>query len=567
MDIEPSDKAPSDPEANPVGEPESTGAAAVPTFNHPKALSGHIAHVEKRLLDGEDPSEAVAALCESALANPGSLIEPAANFLSQLLSDGRLPGCTSIPPAFLVEELTQESVAVTTVLFARWEEAGDAARITRLADGVADRGSRLQGRGVGSFILDLAKALAIQKPVRSLRLIELARALVKGGDKNPGVSEARRWQTAGDFLNGDGRTSRTFWSRLLKKSGKPTDWESDEAAKALKYLKQARDKGKKIPALLMDVVPPVAWGTVADSAQKEKPAAESKPAVEVEGTNEAAAEAPAETPAALRGSADKKKSGFLSGFLIGGVSMLLTAGWMWRDSILKQPEPQPAPTTAAPLKTVATTPPVPVVNPPPSPVPAPVEKPTAAPITPEVKAEPAIVVPAKPAVPFVAMVVPKDEPSPSAPEKPQRAPVTETKSERPEDSWRKAEFQALAKQHPALLRWHSQARTSQWREAGGLVMGLKTYLPFGGEEYPPFITMLLLDPPSDAEVAEAVPKLAARRMKITDILPLWERLVYPGSPNEKQIRAAADALLTVKKEVLGPSAVERLEKLVRPTAP
>lgn len=565
MDIEPSDKAPSDPEANPVGEPESPGAAPAPTFNHPKALSSHIAQIEKLLLDGSDPSEAVAALCESTLANPATLIEPAANFLSHLLGDGRLPGCTSIPPAFLVEELTQESVAVTTVLFARWEEGGDTARITRLADGVADRGSRLQGCEVGSFILDLATALAIQKPVRSLRLIEIARALVKGGDKNPEVSKARRWQAAGDFLNGDGRTSRAFWSRLLKTSGKTMDWESDEAVKALKYLKQARDKGKTIPALLTDVVPPAAWGTVAESAPKEKPAAESQPATEVATADEVAAAVPAEEPAALHGSAEKKKSGFLSGFLIGGVSMLLTASWMWRDSILKQPEPQSAAEPAAPTATVVTKPPVLVATP--TPVPAQVEKPAAAPIVPEPKAKPAVVVPAKPAAPFVAMVVPKDERPPSVPEKPQQAPVAKTKPERQEDSWRKAEFQALAKKHPALVRWHSLARTSQWREAGGLVMGLKTYLPFAGEEYPHFITMLMLDPPSDAEVAEAVPKLAARRMKVTDIIPLWEKLVYPSSPNEKQIRAAADALLTVKKGVLGPSAAERLEKLVRPAAP
>ena len=162
------------------------------------------------------------------------------------------------------------------------------------------------------------------------------------------------------------------------------------------------------------------------------------------------------------------------------------------------------------------------------------------------------------------MIAPMDTASPPLVPQPQKtsAPPAPT---HPNDAWRRAEFAALARQHPDLVRWHAAARTSKWLEVGTLIMGLKSYLPYAGEEYPHLLKLLLLDPPSDDDVATAVPKIAVRRMKTGELIPLWEKLVYPGSPNEKQIRAAADAYLSAKQDSLVPSAKERLQKLARPS--
>ena len=210
MDTTQHDDSLSNPDDRPDDEILERAEITEAAFNHPKALSEAIALIERLLAQGDDPNEGIQKLCERAIANPDALIEAASNYLAHLLTGGQLLVCPDIPPAFLVEELANGAVIVSPLLVSFWKETGESARLLRLADGLVDQAQRLKGSDVGDFILNVAVDLAIQKPLRSMRLIEIACALVEDPENHPLVSKARSWQVAGDFLREDGAAFRSF---------------------------------------------------------------------------------------------------------------------------------------------------------------------------------------------------------------------------------------------------------------------------------------------------------------------------------------------------------------------
>ncbi len=550
MDTENSEPSPPDPDENLENEAPRRASAPDAAFNHPKALSEPIAQIERVLAEGGEPDEGIQLLCERAIASPAALIGAASNYLVHLLTGGRLASCPEIPTAYLVEELSHEAVLVTPLLVKVWEESGDQSRLLRLADGLISQASRLKGSDVGVFLLAIAVDLAIQKPVRCLRLIDIARPLIQDPADGPLLTEAEQWQSAGDFLRGDGQKFRSFWQKQFS-PGNQWDAESSESAEAVAYLRGVREHGTDIPELFLKVIPAgILNTTTAQQVISERSldadtlpprgSAESEPVV-------MGAEAVSDT---------KRRPSFLTGFILGGVSMLAVAGWMGKNSILpwirtSAPAPiaipsLPSPPAAAP-EMVAVTAVVPPV-PPPAAVVTPIS-------VPPVEAAPAMREPS-------AVVAQDLLPTPAP-------PISAAASAKPADAWRRAEFAALAKQHPAMVRWHQTASTSTWREVQPLLMGMHSFLPLSSEDFPCLIKLLLLDPPRDAEVAEAVPKIAARRLKSSEFVLLLEKLLYPGSPNEKEVRAAAEGFLNVKADTLDQSLRVRLQKLVtgRPRLP
>jgi hypothetical protein len=273
---------------------------------------------------------------------------------------------------------------------------------------------------------------------------------------------------------------------------------------------------------------------------------------------------PAAIPPAAAG--EKTKSGLLAGVLIGGVTVLAAAAWVWKDAILQATRPAETAVRQilAPLPAKPPQPDTAANNPPPT-----QKTPPALPEQPiartEKATEPAAKapMPAAAAASVVAMMKPVEE-SPPAPVP--AKPAADSPPDLPTDAWRKAEFAAVAQQFPSLVRWHTVVRTSKWREVRSLIMGTNGAVPSTGDEYPFLIKLLLLDPPLDPEVAEAVPKVAARMTNPTQWIPLFEKLTYPGSPNEKPLRQAAQAYLSASPDFLMPSLMDGLQKLARPDA-
>lgn len=542
------------------------------SLNCPKSLSEPIALIERLIEENQDLAEGVRMLCQRALVKPDALIEAASNYLAHALDDKNLHLCLEIPPPYLAEELAHDDNAIIAPLvFSHWRALGDSARLVRLSDALIDKAGSLTGATAGNFLLEVAAEVAVQKPLRSSRLIDIARPLVGSSDECKPLNNALRWQEVGDFLREDGASFRSFWLQRLK-STEPAEWQIKEAKEAIAFLLGAQSKGRKIPALILESTPP---DTLTPASVTKPPPAVSVPTTEP--ANEKTAESPEKKNKKLEPApkpappektekkappvpATEKKSSSLPAFLIGGLCVLAAGAWVGRDTLLlllnsshTNPGSAPnSPLTAEPVAQPATRPTAPPPTQPAAPAPA--------------VAEPVIISPAAPTVakvieaPPTPQIVPAANPAPAISASPPQG------ASPPEAEWRKSRFAAVVKEYPALARWHQMVKTSNWRDTHTMLMGLKSFLPYDGDEFPQLLTLLLLDPPQDPQVGEAVPKIAARRLKPAEFIPLWEKLMYPGSPNDKEIRAAAEAYLSVKMDYLTPETVEKLKKIAAPPA-
>lgn len=544
-------------------------------FNHPKALSDPIAAIERALEQKDDAAEPVRQLCQKAMTSPDALVDAASTFLAHTLTPGLLHLCDAIPAAYLAEEVAQGGAVVARVAFSHWKETGNVTQLVRLADALVDQAPRLNTGDAGELLLQLAVEIAIQKPLRSMRLIEIARPLAGPPAQSQPLREARRWQAAGDFIREGGGTCRAFWAQSLGTT-EVTDWKSDEARPAIDQLVRAWEKGADLPGVLVEALPAALreklFGGRDDAKQTSDAAPKREPV-----------DAPAPERTSTPANVSRPQSHPRMGILVGTVILAVAAGWFARDSILPLlSSPHPAsggssaavppsaapPFSGAPLVTSALAPDTKGQNS--APPLASIAPPSAAPSAQaEPKAGPADT-PA-PAISAAAPVPPPMRVDDSPPAKvaappPGPAPAHSEIAVSTQDAWRKLQLAELVKEHPAVSRWHLATKNSTWRESHTMLMGLRSFLPYDGDDFAHLLTMLLLDPPVDPDVAEAVPKIVARRLKTDEFVPLWEKLVYPGSPNGKQIRAAAEAYLSVKADYLSLQTVERLKKIAQPPA-
>ena len=130
-----------------------------------------------------------------------------------------------------------------------------------------------------------------------------------------------------------------------------------------------------------------------------------------------------------------------------------------------------------------------------------------------------------------------------------------------EDKERQQMKAELFEQNPGVARWHHRIATERYEKVRALIMGRESYLPAHAPEYAALLKVLLLDPPTDATSREVVCKQAIRRLPPQEIVPLFEKAVYRGSPNAREVKDACTLLFDLRREALGPVMSARVEAL------
>lgn len=121
----------------------------------------------------------------------------------------------------------------------------------------------------------------------------------------------------------------------------------------------------------------------------------------------------------------------------------------------------------------------------------------------------------------------------------------------------------ILQRHPAVARWHQRIVSERFEKVKKLLTGEELYLSTDQPEYAALLETLVLDPPEDASTRDVVCKQAIRRLPPQMLVPLFEKGLYPGSPNGKEIQKACSLLLALRKEALGPSLAARVEELTK----
>lgn len=99
-------------------------------------------------------------------------------------------------------------------------------------------------------------------------------------------------------------------------------------------------------------------------------------------------------------------------------------------------------------------------------------------------------------------------------------------------------LQRMAAEMAQYAPQHALAKTGDWKENEQVLSGHSPELPHESQEYMKLLVWLHLDPPQNEEVRMRVPKLLLQRVK-EGVIVLWEELIYPGSANAAEIKAAA----------------------------
>jgi hypothetical protein len=500
--------------ATPTPEPEPP---AEPEF--PKALVAPAEKLSRSLHDSALLPQAFADFCSMAYAKP-EWVGAASTFLAEQF-EGReeeLADMARVPD--LIIELASGHYALSFMAASVWAERCDIARLARMAEALMAKlavKSMPASAEVIDLMLALATSLAISRYARAEQLVHVATPLATA-EHHQALAEARQWLAVGRLVRSGDQEVRDLWDQRLRRPRHRWTWEQPVEQAALAQLAEVMTPDAEGLAWFQPVVP-ACWWDLALRRAAERAARPETRAVEEEPREKPATAEPSQvitrTPVVIWHAVP-----FFVGGLVGAWAFALGV-WLGPFDLVRPTEGEPA---AAPPVAVVKDKPVPAED-------RPVQGDTTQRLP--ATAEPTVA----PAPPPAASPAPADH---------------------PDRVWREEEKARLLAEHPELASWSESFRSGTWAEHRALLEGADPTLPKDDPEYARLLVWLHLAPAADAEINARVPGLLAAYQPESFVLDLWQRLIYPGSPNAALIKQAARTEHQERPQSWSPSQRARL---------
>lgn len=487
-------------EAAEVEQPVPAEPEPAPEPEFPKPL---IAPAEKLSRSLHDPAllpQAFADFCSAAYAKP-EWVGAASTFLAEQF-EGReeeLADMARVPD--LIIELASGHYALSFMAASVWAERCDIARMARMAEALMAKlavKSMPASAEVIDLMLALATSLAISRYARAEQLVQVATPLATA-EHHQALAEARQWLAVGRLVRSGDQEVRDLWDQRLRRPRHRWTWEQPVEQAALAQLAEVMTPDAEGLAWFQPVVP-ACWWDLALRRASERAARPETRTVEEEPREKPATAEPSQviprTPVVIWHAVP-----FFVGGLVGAWAFALGV-WLGPFDLVRPTKDEPA---AA----------VPVVAEKDAPAPA-EDRP--------VQGDTTQRLPATPAPAVVTAPPPAATPAPA---------------NHPDRVWREEEKARLLAEHPELASWSESFRSGTWAEHRALLEGADPALPKDDPEYARLLVWLHLAPAADAEVNARVPGLLAAYQPESFVLDLWQRLIYPGSPNAALIKQAA----------------------------
>ncbi len=478
-------------------EAEATGVEATPPEPEPPAEPEFpkplVAPAEKLSRSLHDPAllpQAFADFCSAAYAKP-EWVGAASAFLAEQF-EGReeeLADMARVPD--LIIELASGHYALSFMAASVWAERCDIARMARMAEALMAKlavKSMPASAEVIDLMLALATSLAISRYARAEQLVQVATPLAMA-EHQQALAEARLWLAIGRLVRSGDQEVRDLWDQRLRRPRHRWTWEQPAEQAALAQLAEVMTPDAEGLAWFQPVVP-ACWWDLALRRASERAAVPETRAVEEEPREKPASAEPSQvitrTPVVIWHTVP---------FFVGG----LVGAWAFAVGVWLGPFDLVRPT----------------------------------------ENEPAAVVKDQPASAEDRPV--QGDTTQRLPATPEPAVVTATPApaNHPDRVWREEEKARLLAEHPELASWSESFRSGTWAEHRALLEGADPALPKDDPEYARLLVWLHLAPAADAEVNARVPGLLAAYQPESFVLDLWQRLIYPGSPNAALIKQAA----------------------------
>lgn len=489
-------------------EAEATGVEATPPEPEPPAEPEFpkplVAPAEKLSRSLHDPAllpQAFADFCSAAYAKP-EWVGAASAFLAEQF-EGReeeLADMARVPD--LIIELASGHYALSFMAASVWAERCDIARMARMAEALMAKlavKSMPASAEVIDLMLALATSLAISRYARAEQLVQVATPLAMA-EHQQALAEARLWLAIGRLVRSGDQEVRDLWDQRLRRPRHRWTWEQPVEQAALAQLAEVLTPDAEGLAWFQPVVP-ACWWDLALRRASERAAVPETRAVEEEPREKPASTEPSQvitrTPVVIWHTVP-----FFVGGLVGAWAFALGV-WLGPFDLVRPTENESA-AAAAPVAAVKDTP-------------APAEE---RPVQGDTTQR----------LPATAEPVAVTSPAPA---------TTPAPANHPDRVWREEEKARLLAEHPELASWSESFRSGTWAEHRALLEGADPSLPKDDPEYARLLVWLHLAPAADAEVNARVPGLLAAYQPESFVLDLWQRLIYPGSPNAALIKQAA----------------------------
>lgn len=463
----------------------------------PKELIGHAEKLQRAMADAALLPQAFADFCAVAYVKP-EWAGAASEFLADLFEGREEELADMARVPDLIIELATGHYALTFMAASVWAAKGDVARMSRLAEALAATQSKLSGVEVVDVMLALASSLAIARYPRAEQLLNIATPQA-APEHEEALAEARLWLAAGRTVRSCDQEIRDLWEQRLRRPQHPWTWESPLECAALARLADLMAPGMASAPLFQAVVP-AAWWDLAMCRTSELMQLE---AAMQEKSRDPAEEPPppTEPPPMIIGRPIVIWR--LVPFCFGAV-VAIWAGFLGIHF--------------GPFQIVR-------------------------------KQAEAVVEPLEPA---------EEAPQQSAKSGRVAAPSAPTRND---SAWRASEIQRLLMEKPALAATAEVFKSGGWEDHRAMLEGDTPTLAKDSAEYLNLLIWLHLSPPENEQINTRVPGLLADLKPDSETLDLWEKLVYPGSPNADHIRQAAQKQHHENEKSWSPSQRYRLSQI------
>ena len=452
------------------------------------------------------------AFCAQAFSKPDWAV-PASAFISELFEDNedRLAELARVPD--LVIELGCGQAALACTVASKWATRGETHRLSRLAESIVAAQGTMKNPAAVEVMLALAATLAVTRPTRAEQLFNAAMPLAST-EHTEALTDAKLWLAAGKVLASAQQDVRDLWDTRMRRPRTAWKWESEEERRALRFLAEQLSPEMETAPLFRQVVP-ACWWEVAMQRMEDQLAWQRK----------------------------------------------------W-ETVKRKRVTNPA--DAAPVES-ETEAPTPAATPK-------LRSQTHAFGDPDVLAvRPHASSVARFVLGWAVGVFLMGGTFFLAPESFYRAitdfraifsPAKNAASEAPASgkAWRETQVASFAKGKESLEPLVRRVKGSTWAQSQMLLSGHAPELTFDDPKYLQMLVWLHLDPPSDPETRQHLPRLLVEKADIS-AMAVWEQLLYPGSPNADDIRATAREVYKEKASTCPPEDIKRLQAICEAPAP
>ncbi|MBL9129940.1 MAG: hypothetical protein JNG86_02000 [Verrucomicrobiaceae bacterium] len=510
-------------EIDPVWEAREQRLGVLIEEHLPDALKGLARDLMDSLRHNAGVAERFDAFCVQAFSKPDWAV-PASAVIGELFEDNeeRLAELARVPD--LVIELGCGQAAVACTVASIWAARGEIHRLARLAESIVAAHGTMKNSAAVEVMLALAATLAVSRPARAEQLFNAALPSATA-EHEDAVADARAWLATGKVVCSAPQEIRDLWDTRLRRPRTIWKWDSAEERKALELLAEQVSPGSPGMDPYQRIVPACWWDLALTKSQQPEP-----PARPVEHGAEPAKHEHEPDHAASNG------VGTAASHSEVWSQNRTTSGW--DDSMPLGVNPRASGTARVVLGWAA-----------------------------------GVFMMA-----FTALLAPEgvyrlandvralfsgESAAAAAPAKvmaPVKPPMTQAQIDEENQRWRTSQAQAMAVKHQALSPFFYQARDGAWKQQQMLLEGHSGDLPFANEGYMHLLIWLHMDPPKDEEIQARLPRLLLERVD-SGALALWERLIYPGSPNGEHIRRVAGDVIDEKRRTWSAEDIERLREI------